>query len=158
MHTLLRLRSVDIFPNSIPDGSHRFISPAMERQMWKVDPDRDGVRDVHFRIKVWGPSVEIKASSVHEIRAISENEVAIFHGFEKEGEEPPSTKPNCNLALDHCVPVSFNPALDRAGGRPQACELAHQAAFSKGHSSSPWKGRRQRDFRDFIQLFDELGG
>lgn len=86
--------------------------------MGKTDLDRYSAGDVHLGVKIGSPSVEVESSGVHEVWAIPEDEIAIFHRFEKEGEETPPAESYCNLPLDHCVPVPFYPALDCARRGP----------------------------------------
>lgn len=57
LHIVLWLAAINKLPNIITNGSNRFISPTMEREIRKLDPDFDCTRDIKFRIEVWIPFV-----------------------------------------------------------------------------------------------------
>jgi len=70
LHVVLWLTTINKLSNNISNGSNRFISPTMEREMRELNPDWDRARNIQFKIKIQGPFVEVQASGVHEIWSI----------------------------------------------------------------------------------------
>jgi len=128
----------------------------MQREVRQANPDRDSIWDIHFRVKIRGPSIQVEASRVHEVGTISKDEVSVFFCFEEEGIEAPSAKSNGDFPLNDHVPVMFYPFLDRFGRRPEANKLTYKALLSERDRCLPLETGRERDFRNVDQLLDKL--
>jgi len=64
----------------------------MQREEREVNPDRNNIRNIIFRVKIKSPTIEVHTPGAHEIRSAFEDEISIFFVFEKKHEEASSVE------------------------------------------------------------------
>lgn len=126
---------------------------------WKIrepNPDRDCNWDIHGRIEVRGPFVEVEALRSHEIGSIPEDQVFFLLCVELEQEEASTQKIRGDFAFDQRNPVLNDPVFHRFWRGPKARELTHQGTICQGQSDLDWALRREVYLWNIVEPFDEL--
>jgi len=77
--------------------------------MWEMNPHMDCSGDIAFRIKVWGPSIQIQTPGVEEIWIASKNKIPVLFVLKKESVETFTIEEVIQILFDEGFLVLRNP-------------------------------------------------